>query len=185
MTVEIIPERAENAALIDPLLDRTFGPERKAKTVYRLRHGLAPIAALSFIAIDGQGQGLASLRFWSIRIEAQRDEVTAAILLGPLAVEPDLQGQGLGRALLSRGLEAAVALGHGICVVVGERAYYEPYGFANAGKAGLVLPGPVDPRRFQVKALVANALDGVRGLIARDESATVNARRCLRRNAAA
>ena len=107
MTVKIIPERAEDAALIDPLLDRTFGPERKAKTVYRLRRGLAPIAALSFIAIDGHGQGLASLRFWPIRIEAQRDVVTTAILLGPLAVEPDLQGQGLGRALIEAVADAA------------------------------------------------------------------------------
>ena len=60
MPVKIIPERAEDAALIDPLLDRTFGPEREAKTVYRLRRGLAPIAALSFVAIDESGQGLAS-----------------------------------------------------------------------------------------------------------------------------
>ncbi len=89
MSFEIVPERPRDAALIEPLLDRTFGFERRQKTVYRLREGVAPIAALGFVALAPDGGLLGSLRFWPIRIGA-----APALLLGPLAVEPALQGAG-------------------------------------------------------------------------------------------
>lgn len=159
---QILPERPRDAALIEPLLDRCFGPGRRQKTVYRLREGIAPIADLCFVAVDEGGEMLASLRFWPIRIEA-----APAILLGPLAVEPSLQGRGLGRALMRHGLDAARRRGERLCVLVGEPAYYAPFGFAPAAPAGLVLPGPVEPRRFLVQELVPGALETARGLIQR------------------
>lgn len=157
-------ETPVQADLIGPLLDRTFGLSRTGRTVYRLRENHPALAELSFVAIDDQQQMLASLRFWPILIER-----TPAILLGPLAVEPALQGRGIGKALVRHGLTTAKRLGHEICVVVGEPEYYGPYGFRNAAAAGLVLPGPVDPRRFQVLELVPGALDSVKGMIRRDE----------------
>ncbi len=164
---EIRNERPQDAALIDPLLDRTFGPERQAKTVYRLREGRDPLAELCFVALDPAGALLASLRFWPILIER-----TPAVLFGPLAVEPDLQGQGIGRALLRHGLAAARQNGHRICVVVGDPPYYRPFGFVSAPAHGLVLPGPVDPKRFQVLELAPGALEGVSGVIGPGEQAT-------------
>lgn len=167
MTYEIIPERPNDAALIDPLLDLTFGFERNQKTVYRLREGLAPAPGLCFAAISPAGGLLGSLRFWPIEIAGG----TRAILLGPLTVEPALQGAGIGRALVRHGLTEAKRLGERICVVVGAPGYYEPFGFANAGLAGLILPGPVEPERFQVLEIVPEALKGVSGLIGRLEPA--------------
>ena len=167
MTYHIVDQRPQDAALLDPLLDRTFGADRQNKTVYRLREGLDPIPGLAFSAIDGSAELLASLRFWPIRIGAAR-----AILFGPLAVEPALQGNGIGRALVRHGLDRAQALGESICVIVGEPDYYQPYGFASAGAAGLRLPGPVDARRFQVLELVPGALRVVSGLIGRADPLT-------------
>lgn len=155
----IRPERPHDLALIEPLLDRTFGPDRQARTVYRLREGVPPVAELSFAAADRHDQLLASLRFWPIRIDRM-----PAILLGPLAVEPALQGRGMGRALVAHGLAEARRLGYRICVVVGEPEYYRPYGFVNAPSRGLKLPGPVDPRRFQVAELEPGALKDLVGL---------------------
>lgn len=166
MDYQILAERPEDAALIDPLLDRTFGPQRLTKTVYRLREMLAPAPGLSFAAVDPDGHLLGSIRYWPILIET-----TPAILLGPLAVEPRLQGRGIGKALVRHSLRAARLAGHRIAVVVGEPEYYEPFGFRPAAGYGLVLPGPVDPRRFQAQELASGALEGVRGQIARDERA--------------
>jgi predicted N-acetyltransferase YhbS len=166
MAFQIRPERPQDPEHFDSLLDRTFGTDRLNKTVYRLREGIADLADLRFVAVDPDGGLLASLRFWPIAIET-----APAILLGPLAVEPALQGRGIGRALLRHGLAEARALGHRICVVVGAPAYYGPCGFANAPAAGLALPGPVDPSRFQVLELEAGALDGVRGMIGRAKPA--------------
>jgi len=162
MAFQIRPQRPKDSEHFDSLLDRTFGTDRLSKTVYRLREGIADLADLRFVAVGPDGGLLASLRFWPIAIGT-----APAILLGPLAVEPALQGRGIGRALVRHGLGEARRLGHRICVVVGEPEYYGPYGFVNAPAAGLALPGPVDPRRFQVLELEAGALNGLRGLIGR------------------
>ncbi|MDX1709837.1 MAG: N-acetyltransferase [Rhodovibrionaceae bacterium] len=158
----IVQERPEDAALLPGLLDRTFGRDRHVKTVYRLREGVEPVSALCFSAVGADSRLLASLRFWPVSIAGE-----AAILLGPLAVEPSLQGRGIGRALVRHGLGEAKTLGYRICIVVGEPAYYAPYGFRPATPEGLFLPGPVDPPRFQVMELSPGALEGVKGLIGR------------------
>ncbi|HEX9791275.1 MAG TPA: N-acetyltransferase [Kiloniellales bacterium] len=168
MTTHIVAERPQDAALLDSLLDRTFGSDRHKKTVYRLREGLPPVPGLAFSAIDEAGALLGSLRFWPVLIGPTR-----AIVLGPLAVEPVLQGLGIGRTLVRHGLDRARALGETICVVVGAPDYYQPYGFTNAGAAGLKLPGPVDAPRFQVLELVPGALASVTGLIGRADARAV------------
>ena len=159
---QLLPQPDTAEPLIESLLDRTFGADRQEKTVYRLREGLAPVEGLSFIAESVQGDLIASIRFWPVSIAG-----TPAILLGPLAVDPKYQGQGMGRALVAWGLKAAKQQGHRLCLVVGEPAYYAPYGFVPACPNGLILPGPVEPERFQVLELVAGAIEGVRGLIGR------------------
>jgi predicted N-acetyltransferase YhbS len=162
MTFTIVPERPDDAALNTPLLDRTFGFERTRKTVYRLREGVDPVAGLCFSAVAEDGGLLGSIRYWPIDIAG-----TPAILLGPLAVEPALQGQGIGKALVRHSLAAAAKAGHRICVVVGDPNYYRPFGFISASAQGLSLPGPVEPERFQVKALQDGALEEVYGVIGR------------------
>ncbi len=183
MSFTIVPERPQDAALIAPLLDRTFGFDRTRKTVYRLREGVAPVAGLSFSAIAGDGGFLGSIRYWPIEIAGQ-----PAILLGPLAVEPALQGRGIGKALVRHSLAAAQKAGHRVCVVVGDPNYYRAFGFVSAPGEGLSLPGPVEPERFQVKALKPGALVGVHGVIglARRETtvAKPQRRRRVRRSVA-
>lgn len=148
MNFHIIPQRPEDAALLDPLLDQTFGLERRKKTVYRLREGVDPIPELSFVAVESDGGLLGSLRFWPVLIAA-----APSLLLGPLAVAPRLQGLGIGRALIRHGLGVARHGARGVCLLVGDPAYYGPFGFTDAQTLGLSLPGPVDPGRFQVLAL--------------------------------
>lgn len=159
---QIVPQAPEAAPLIENLLDRTFGPARQEKTVYRLRADAAAVEGLSFVALGEEGRLIASIRFWPVTIGGE-----AAILLGPLAVEPRYQGQGMGRALVDWSLKAAKQQGHRLCLVVGDPAYYAPYGFVPACPIGLILPGPVEPERFQVLELVAGAIEGVRGLVER------------------
>lgn len=179
MKFKILHERSGDDSLIEPLLDRCFGFNRLDKTVYRLREGVGPIEKLSFVGLASDGGLLGSLRFWPIRIDA-----APAILLGPLAVEPALQGAGIGRGLLRHGLTRAKRLGAKICVTVGAPGYYAPFGFENAAGHGLILPGPVEPERFQVLEIVPGALAGVTGLIDKAEAAD-DAGRFLRSGSAA
>ncbi|SDF46678.1 Predicted N-acetyltransferase YhbS [Limimonas halophila] len=158
----IVRERPEDGPVIDELVARSFGPERTRKTVYRLREGVPPVPELCFVVVGEDDAVHAAIRYWPVLIEA-----TPAILLGPLAVQPEMRGQGMGRRLVQHSLDAARGHGHRICLVVGDPRYYRPYGFQLANPLGLILPGPVDPRRFQAAALVPGALQGVRGWVKR------------------
>ncbi len=180
MKFKVLRERIGDDSLIEPLLDRCFGFDRHHKTVYRLREGIAPVEKLSFVGLAPDGGLLGSLRFWPIRIGE-----APAILLGPLAVEPALQGAGVGRGLLRHGLTRAKRLDAKICVTVGAPDYYAPFGFENAAGHGLILPGPVEPERFQVLEIIPGALAGVSGLIGRVEDEDTPAGRSLRSGSAA
>ena len=175
MTFTIVPERPQDAALNAPLLDRTFGFDRTRRTVYRLREGVAPLPGLCFSAVAEDDGLLGSIRYWPVAIDE-----TAAILLGPLAVEPGLQGQGIGKALVRHSLDSAQKQGHAICLVVGEPGYYRPFGFISAAGQGLSLPGPVEPARFQVMALQPGALEEVYGVVSRHEPDARDRRRLRR-----
>ena len=50
-------------------------------------------------------------------------------LLGPVAVLPDHQGKGIGRALVETGLDALRCRGACGCVLVGDPAFYRRFGF--------------------------------------------------------
>jgi len=65
--------------------------------------------------------------------------------LGPVSVLPEYQRQGIGKALIQKGLAQLKDQGAKGCCVVGHPQYYEKIGFKNI--AGLVLEG-VPPEVF-------------------------------------
>lgn len=144
----IAHERPQDVAPREALLDQAFGADRNGRTVYRLRDGIAPVPALSYVAlIDGKFEG--SLRFWPIEV----DGAQKPILLGPLAVSPERRGQAIGIALVRNGLRVARKHGHDIVLVVGDPVYYQRFGFLPVKPWNLTLPGPVDEARFQIRHL--------------------------------
>lgn len=62
---------------------------------------------------------------------------------GPVAVRPDWQGRGIGRALVEAALERARRLAAPGCVLVGDPAFYGRFGFA--AREGLAHEGVPDP----------------------------------------
>jgi len=161
---EIRAERAGDQAGVDGLVDRGFGPGRFAKTAYRLREGVAPIAALSLVATGEGGVLLGSVRFWPVSIGGR-----VSLLLGPLAVEPALRGRGIGISLMQRGIEEARALGYESVILVGDEPYYARVGFARVKPGQIRFPGPVDPNRILGLALKDGALDSLSGEVKRAE----------------
>lgn len=163
-------ETAHDVAAVEALLDRSFAPGRERKTAYRLRDGVPHIPELSFVnALPGGGVA-ATLRFWPIAVGWDR---VPGLLLGPLAVDPNLQGMGFGKALMRHGLAAAAADGHRIVVLVGDPGYYEPFGFTRDLTRNLAMPGPVELHRFLARELVPGALDGVHGMVQRVSDETL------------
>jgi len=165
---QITTERPEDGPEIELLLDRAFGANRESKTSYRFREGVAPVDALKLVAraTDPRegGRLVGTLRFWPIAIEGRPLGLGAApaLLLGPLAVAPDLQGRGIGGALMREGLDMASWARHRIVLLVGDLGYYHRFGFAPAMAHGLFMPGEVR-ERLLVRALAPGALQGVGG----------------------
>jgi len=138
---QIRPERAEDAPLVDHLNAISFGPGRYAKSAYRLREGVDPVAGLSFVAVDGADL-LGSIRFWPVAIG-----MDLSLLLGPLAVQPGLRGRGIGIALMKHAIAEARGQGHPSMVLIGDEPYYVRVGFARLAPGRIKFPGPVDPAR--------------------------------------
>lgn len=158
MAVVIRPEAPADASKVDQLVAEAFGPGRFAKSAYRLREGVHPIAALGFVA-DSDGRIVGTVRYWPVSISG-----VPAIMLGPIAVRAELQGQGYALQLMQASLARARELGHRIVVLVGDEAYYARAGFSRIQPHGRILmPGPVDLSRVLGLELVAGALEGVSG----------------------
>lgn len=158
---DIRPERPEDGPLVEALNAASFGPGRFAKTAYRLREGVAPETALSFVAVE-KAALRGSVRFWPVRIGT-----TPALLLGPLAVQSDQRGRGIGITLMTRGMEEAKALGHRFIILVGDPPYYARVGFTPLKPGRVRFPGPVDPARILGFALFDDALDVLEGVVRR------------------
>ena len=169
--IPIRTERPEDGPHIEALLDRAFGSDRLTRPSYRLREGAAPLGSLCFVA-EAEGHILGTIRHWPVRIA----EARPALLLGPIAVDPARERQGIGRSLVETALAAAVAEGHAAVVAVGTPAFLARFGFAPAAHYGITLPGLGEPRRLLALALAPGALDGAGGAIERVSPQAVSCR---------
>ncbi len=154
---EIAPEEAADGPEAQALVDRAFGPGRYAKAAERLREGNHCLADLSFVAREA-GRLVGTVRLWPVKVGGHE-----ALLLGPIAVDPDARRRGLGATLASRACEAAAAAGHSRVILVGDLGFFERLGFEATPSAGIRMPGPADGRRILVRALTPGAWDGVAG----------------------
>jgi len=140
-----------DARILD-MTDRAFGPGRFVKTAERLREDSKPIEDLSFVALQGgkgQDRLLGSVRLWPVFVfDDATNTYEPLAFLGPIVVDPACRGMGVGKAMMKAALDAAFAKGLNAVLLVGSKAYFEPFGFENA--TGITLPGPVDPTRVLI-----------------------------------
>jgi predicted N-acetyltransferase YhbS len=158
---QIRAEERQDATPVEGLVARCFGPGRYAKSAWRLREGVRAVEGLSFVAVD-DGQLKGSVRLWPIAVGND-----PALILGPLAVAADRRGQGIGLALMQRGIEEAQQRGHRAIILVGDAPYYARAGFAPLAERQVHFPGPVDRARILGIALVEGALDSLKGDVRR------------------
>ena len=153
-------ETPADAAAREALLDACFGEERFEKTCERLREGRKPAEGLSLV-LENDGDLIGTVRLWHVTAGPNR----AALLLGPIAIDPSLQGLGLGSKLMRVALNRAAALGYGAVLLVGDAPYYERFGFSAEATEELWLPGPYERERFLGLDLQPGTLAGARGLV--------------------
>jgi predicted N-acetyltransferase YhbS len=156
---QLTEETEDDGWEVEALYDLCFAPGRTALSSYRLREGVATVAPLCLVLRE-DGVLAAAIRYWPVRVGGQD-----ALLLGPVAVHPTRQGEGLGGLLITESVAAARRLGWDRVMLVGDAPYYGRFGFTRLD--GVEMPPPTNPERVLGLALRKGAWDGVKGPVLR------------------
>ncbi|PCI86007.1 MAG: GNAT family N-acetyltransferase [Hyphomicrobiales bacterium] len=148
--VSLTPYQAKYQEPVSQLLDAAFGVDRHNKSSYKLRETCEKIDDLSLIALHKNQNGdeviLASIAYWQLNVAGQ-----SALLLGPLAVNPEFQGLGLGKKLMDETLSVAQKIaslrGWKFTILIGDLDYYKKSGFQRVPYGAIDYPPPTDPNR--------------------------------------
>ena len=148
-------ETERDADVIRAITTAAFAPNRppgqippEADLIDELRASPAWLPPLSLVAITAAGETIGHVL--GTRGHVGQDPVIA---LGPLAVRPDRQQNGVGSALMHAVLGAADALGEPLVALLGDPAYYQRFGFELSTVYGITPPRPEWQPHFQVRVL--------------------------------
>lgn len=158
----ILAETTADIAGRDALLERAMGPRWRKKASHKLRRGRLPSQGLALVARDHEGAVVGTVRLWDV---LAGENGPAALLLGPLAVDPAVKSAGIGSALMRHAIGEARRLGHKAILLVGDAPYYARFGFSAEKTGSLSMPGPYERHRFLALELVEGALGGAHGVL--------------------
>ena len=146
--IDIVPLRKASPEQVESLLDRAFGTDRVTRTAYRVRGAAPAIPELSFAAMEN-GDLVGSVQCWPVALSTARG-VVPLVMVGPVAVDPQRQRDGLGKRLMHAALAAAAAEGRDdAMMLIGDPEYYGRFfGFTADATHDWVLPGPVERHRL-------------------------------------
>jgi predicted N-acetyltransferase YhbS len=179
-TATLIPLEAVDPAMIEEVLDRAFGKDRHARTAYRIREGMPWLPGLSLAALDDNDMLVGTIQCWPIGLQTKQGQVPL-VMVGPVAVVPERQGEGFGVGLMSamiaedarlsasggRASSDGAAVGQtGLPqVLIGDPEYYGRWGFSAALTGGWRCPGPYEQHRLLARgsALAAMPAEGMLG----------------------
>lgn len=152
--VEIRPETPGDHRAIADVVTRAFGSPAEARLVEAIRASPEYLRDLALVAlVDDHVVGHVMISRCTL-LDVAGGESTA-VMLSPLAVDPDHQGGGLGGRLVREVTSRASAAGHSFVVLEGDPSYYSRFGFEPAGRYDIELPLPdwAPPEAAQVLRL--------------------------------
>lgn len=157
--IKIIHDNAQFDSQIEAMSAISFGPGRFAKAASLLRENNLCLYSLSRVAIhpDDTAQNIiGGCRIWPI-IDSERN---SAFFLGPIVVDRDFQGQGIGASLVSEVVEACNSHADLPIVLVGDMSFFGQFGFEIVPAGLLTLPASINPKRLLWKKASATKLHG-------------------------
>lgn len=124
--------------------DKPYSQQREAEIVEALRD--ADALAFSFMAV----KGASLVGHIAASVVEISDGTGNWYAVGPISVDPNRQGEGIGSLIMERALEELRSMGAGGAVSVGDPTFLGKFGFVDA--PGLQLPG-TDPQYFRALPL--------------------------------
>lgn len=159
--IEIRPEQPQDIEAIREVNRQAFGRPDEAELVDALR--VDHEVTLSLVAV-GDGRVVGHILFTPVEL-VEGEERSVAVALGPMAVLPAYQQQGIGSRLIETGLEALREQGESLVFVLGHSDYYPRFGFRPTRPHGIQCEFDVPDDVFMVVALRQGALTGRRGTV--------------------
>jgi len=158
----------EHAAEVAEAHQQAFGRPDEAAIVEAVRaSGVATVSLVAQLAPEqrryGPGPIVGHILLSPVTIGGSSEP--RGLGLGPIAVLPTYQRQGVGARLIEGALRRSRALGYSYVVVLGHPEYYPRFGFTPASRHGLQFEHPVPDEVFMALELVPGALHGVSGVV--------------------
>jgi putative acetyltransferase len=150
-------DTARNAAIITPVIRQSdasdhgairrivsdaFGSEAEADLVERIRASPEYEPSMDLVAdVDDLGV-VGHVMISRAMLRSPGGSERSIVMLSPLAVDPAVQGRGLGGELVRSATAIADHRGEPLVVLEGSPAYYSRFGFVAASAHGISLPLP-------------------------------------------
>ena len=157
----IRPEQPRDQQQIRTINQQAFAGDAEANLVDALRNSGLPLISL---VAEENNRLIGHILFSPVTLAGQTS-APAIAALGPMAVLPERQGQGVGNLLVTTGLEYCVSAGYVAVVVMGHPDYYPRFGFVPASNFNIKSEYNVPAEVFMLKELLDSALKGSKGTI--------------------
>jgi putative acetyltransferase len=161
MTFLIRPETPADLPAIFRVNQLAFERDNEARLVNKLRDANAVV--LSLVAEQDE-RIIGHILFSPVAIR-DADAEWQAVGLGPMAVLPEFQKQGVGSKLIRTALAELKTLGHDVVIVLGHAEYYPRFGFQPTQPFGIRWEIDVPAEVFMLTELTPGALRGRRGVV--------------------
>ncbi len=165
--LRLLLESKEDYFEVERLLDLVFTPRRKLLSSYQLRDSANKVFKLSYVIKDISNSVVGSIRFWNVKIDGHSSE---GLLLGPLAIHPIYQSEGLGEKLVLNSIEQATEDNWNWVILVGDIEYYSKFGFSKKLTRGIYLGDGLDNERLLGLDINENFLIGAIGRLIKGNS---------------
>lgn len=156
MEISIRPETPADTPAIQALNEQAFGQAEEARIVAALRRNGGIL--LSLVAA-WEGEVVGHILYSPVTVAGELEGAA----LGPMAVAPHLQGQGIGSRLVHAGNARLEQAGVPYIVVLGHAPYYPRFGFRPARDFGITCPWEVPDDVFMLLVLDERRMEGVSG----------------------
>ena len=154
VAVTIRPEAPGDEVAVRAVVNAAFAPKtHEALIVDALRDSDRWIPELALVAEDADGRIVGQCVTSLADLVADDESAGWILALGPIAVEPALQGRDIGGALLRASFAIATDAGWPAIVLLGHADYYPRFGFEAARPLGLLPQQPWSDAHWLVRRL--------------------------------
>lgn len=160
----VMPLTAIAPDAIEALLDSAFGTDRHGRTAYKIRADTRFDPSLSFAACDGDTL-VGIIQCWPIALALDSGSNAPLMMIGPVAVLPARQRDGVGRLLMNHMLAEAERTGQDrALMLIGDPEYYGRFfGFSSESTSQWRAPGPIEQHRLLARGPDVPSVAGMLG----------------------